>query len=412
LKVLSLYQLNEYIRRVIALNFTDTIWVSGEMAQIAQSKGHYYIDLIEKKEGDEEIIAYASCVIWAGTFRKIQRSLGRKLNDILLEGLQVRMQVQVDFHERYGLKLVVLNIDPDYTMGALALQRLKTIEVLRKKKIIDQNKNLSIPLVIQRIAIISSVKAAGFQDYIEQLRNNELAYDFRNQLYAASVQGVFAEKEILARLEQIERKASDFDCVIIVRGGGAKLDLMAFDSLSICEKIAQFPIPVFCGIGHDIDETVLDMVANQSLKTPTAVAEYILNHNMRFEGQVLELANDLEVLAHQIVQQEDRTLNHLEELLKIQSEYQVKSASSMIDYIEREIPSLLKFKLKQAHTTLNHLDDLIQLVSPEQTLKRGFSITYKDGKAITGTKKLKKGDNIETRFSDGTIESQIIKTKK
>ena len=263
---LSLFELNEYVRQVIALNFAEAIWVSAELAQVNVSKGHYWIDIIEKSELTGEIIAQSSAVLWQREYRRIKAKMPLQIEGILQQGRQVLLKVSVEFSERYGYKLIVQDIDPAFTLGKLELERQATINTLVKANLIQKNKQLPRPPVLQRIAVISSENAAGYHDFCAQIDNNPYGYAFDYQLFKAAMQGVQTEYEVLAQLARIQEKKDKFEAVIIIRGGGAKLDLAAFDSLEIAKAVANFPLPVFAGIGHEIDETVLDLVAHLSLK--------------------------------------------------------------------------------------------------------------------------------------------------
>ena len=408
----TLYQLNEYIRRVLSLNLSGMIWVSGEIAQIGNSKGHYYIDLIEKAEDSGEIIAKSQAVLWQRTYRRLKRKVGKDLDALLQEGLSIRLKVSVDFHERFGLKLVIEDIDPTYTLGKLEMDRRRTIDELKKLQLLGRNRQLNLPKVLQRIAVISSPNAAGLQDYLGQLRTNPYGYQFENMLFSASVQGQFAEREIIQQLQNIQKKSDKFDLVIIIRGGGAKLDLMAFDQLALSKAVAQFLLPVLTGIGHDVNESVLDLVAHTALKTPTAVADYLVQHNMYFESNLVQYGQKLQQLASLQIREQEYGLNGLSQLIQLKSQNQLKSASQMLTYISNELPNLVQRNIKRELERLNQLESLNQLLSPEAILKRGYSISSKNGQLLRSTEELKAGDVITTRLQNGKVESEVKKIKE
>ena len=411
LKTYALFELNEYIRRVLSLNMPDAIWVRCEIAQIGSAKGHRYIELIEKAAEGDEIIANAKAVLWQNSYRQLKRKLGKGLDEILQEGLAVLLLLKVDFHERYGFKLIIEDADPAYTIGQLSQKRQHTILQLRQQNLLDKNAQIELPVVLQRVAIISSVQAAGYADFIEQLGDNPYGYHFKMTLFSAAMQGIHAAKEINLQLQKIARQAKDFDCVAILRGGGSKIDLIAFDDLDLSKTVAKSPLPILTGIGHDIDETVLDLVAHRSLKTPTALADFIIHHNAQFESTLLEYGRMLEYFYTQKIKSELVELDQLEQSIQLIANHQIKNENRLLAYIQKEIPRLLKNNLTTENRQLDSWQKIVNLLSPEQTLQRGFSLTLLDGKVITDLKNIKKGDVIQTKFNKGSIESEVKKKK-
>ncbi len=407
-KKYSLFELNEYIRRVVALNLPDAMWISCEISQISISKGHAFIQLVQKEEEGDSIIARSEAVIWAMDYRRLKRKFESELNSLLQEGMEVMIQAKVDFNERYGFKLIITDLDPAYTIGKLALQRQKVVEVLKKEALLQKNALISLPGIIQRIAVLSSEKAAGYHDYLNQINQNQFAYTFKNQLFPTTMQGDKVESEMIAQLKTIALQKEDFDCVIIIRGGGARLDLAAFDGLKLSRAIANCPLPVITGIGHDIDETVVDLVAHTALKTPTAVAEFILQLNLNFEMQLAELGQAIQQLSQQKLKNEEFTLNHLENQLKFSGASILKGKQRMLDFLEEKIPVLLKAKIKSEESRVSGFEKMCQLLSPENTLKRGFSLSLLNGKVISSFKIVKEGDVLETILSDGKIKSKVL----
>lgn len=403
----SLFELNEYIRRILALNLQDAMWIRAEISQLDISKGHYYINLVQKSEESEEIVAQALAIIWAGTYSKLKRKLGKDTSSILQDGMEVMLQVRVDFHERYGLKLLIEDIDPAYTLGKLAAKRQKVIQELYDLNLLNKNEQVRMPPVLQHIAIISSENAAGLQDFIQQLENNPYAYRFKYTLFPSAVQGVNAEKEMLKQLKKIDKRKADFDCVAIVRGGGSKLDLAAFDGLDLGKAVANMPIPVISGVGHDVDESVLDLVVHTALKTPTAVADFIITRNLHFESMMIEGGNLLQNLFQEKVKAENHLLQNIAQFIKIHSQQQITEHQQVLNYVATELPLATQRLLKDAHKDLTNLDKICQTLSPEATLKRGFTITYLNGSAIDEGDLLKKDDIIETEFLDKKVKSKV-----
>lgn len=409
---ISLYDLNEYIRRVIALNIPEALWVRCEIAQLKPSRGHFYLELVEKQAEDsvdDGLKAQAQAVIWQRTHQRLLRKNGSELNYLLQEGMEVLLKVEVDFHEQYGLKLIIQDIDPTYTLGKMELKRRAILKELKARNLMDKNSQIPLPLVLQRIAVISSEKAAGYQDYLQHLSQNEYQYAFKNELFPAAMQGVNTEKEILKQLKKIERRKTEFDSIIIIRGGGAKLDLATFDNLELAKAVANASLPVFTGIGHDIDETVLDKVAHLALKTPTAVADFFIHRALQFESMLMNIGVGLKEEIQKILQNQNAVLNQVTQSLDFQSNKTVGQAQQMLDFIEAEMPRLLQYRFKTANKELGNLEKMVSFLSPEATLKRGFSLTTKDGKIVKNSKNLKKGTVIETHFFDGKVKSEILK---
>jgi exodeoxyribonuclease VII large subunit len=412
LESISLYDLNEYIRRVIALNLPEAMWVRCEIAQLKPSRGHFYLELVEKQDENNlsgSLKAQAQAVIWNRTHQRLLRKNGAELNYLLQDGMEVLLKVEVDFHEQYGLKLVIQDIDPTYTLGKLELKRRAILKTLKEQNLMAKNGEISLPLVLQKIAIISSERAAGYQDYLQHLSQNDYQYAYKNELFPAAMQGLNTEKEILKQLKKIERQSADFDCIIIIRGGGAKLDLAAFDNLELAKAVANSSLPVFTGIGHDIDETVLDKVAHLSLKTPTAVADFFIHRMLQFESHLLNIGLGLKEAVNQLLQTQDTQLKQLTQTIDFQSNKTISQAQQMLDFIEIELPRTVKYRFEKEESKLENLKKLVSFLSPEATLKRGFSLTTKDGEIVKNKAKLKQGDVIETHFVDGKVKSEVLK---
>jgi exodeoxyribonuclease VII large subunit len=406
MKTYSLHELNEFLRRVVALNFNESIWVIAEIGQINESRTHRFLSLLEK-EGDD-VIAELSAVIWASDFRRIKRVLGENTAGILSDGAEVRLRGRLDFHERYGLKFVIEDVDPTFTLGKMELERQELITRLEAEGLLRLNAQHKLPSVLQKLAVISSETAAGWEDFKSHIEENEYGYDFDISFFAAAMQGIFVEKEVIRQLRAIESRKDDFDAVVIIRGGGAKLDLAAFDSGALCRVIAEFPLPVLTGIGHEIDSTVADLVAHTSLKTPTAVADFLLSHNANFESRVLDLGNSLRFYAQNRLNTEGSLLNRAESILTFPTQFLLKNENQKLDELWRRLaaaPSqILRFENREIDNALKIMD----LMSVEATLKRGFSITRRaDGSVLTSVEDVKTGDLLTTELSDGSIKNRV-----
>ncbi|MBP7272886.1 MAG: exodeoxyribonuclease VII large subunit [Saprospiraceae bacterium] len=404
----SLFELNEYLRRVVALNFTQALWVTAEISQLNSSKGHYYLDLLQKDNSTDLIVAQAQAVIWAGQMVTIRRKLGDDLAAILQEGMQVLIQITVDFHERYGLKLVIQDIDLSYSIGQMYLQRKRIIEALLHEGLIEKNARLSLPTVLQRIAIISSERAAGYQDFIKQLTQNPYRYRFSYRLFQATMQGNTLEGEVVAQLENIARQAEQFDVVVIIRGGGAKLDLASFDSLPLGRAIANMNLPVITGIGHDIDETIADLVAHQSLKTPTAVAEFIVQRNVQYEATMEGFYAAIQQYIEQHIRQEHFDLQQAEQLIPLYVQQLLKDHQVELQHKELSAQQALGKTLKSEEQQLRFLEQSVAFLSLENTLQRGFSITLCNGKVITDSQQVAHGNRLTTLLRESEITSIVM----
>ena len=403
----SLFELNNYIRQVIALNFEEAVWITCEIGQIKESRGQVYLEVIQQNEDETEILARNSATIWYKTRLFIKKKLGDLYSAILQEGTQVSIKVKVDFHERYGLKLDILDIDPAYTIGHLEMQRQKIIERLKAAGVYEQNSYLHLPAVMKRIAIISSEQAAGYKDFIHQLDHNAYGYIYEKVLFQTAVQGLKVESEISNALDTIADHYTQFDCIIIIRGGGSKIDLAAFDNYNIAYKIATSPLPVLTGIGHEIDSSVADLVAHTHLKTPTAVADFLIEHNMQFEAQLDQVALLLQQYTVQQTQAFHFGLERLQETIGSEMLYQFKSKREDLTRFQDVLKQGSAQVLKERHLKLDHLDQMIQMSSPAAVLKRGFAIVRQKDRVLEKKKDVKEGSGLEIEFQDDKLKVVI-----
>lgn len=402
----TLFELNEFIRRVLSLNLPGPLWISCEIAQSSHSRGHYYLSLVQKNELSDEIVAKAEAVLWQRQARQLRLKLGSAFDALLKEGMAVLIYASVDFHERYGLKLSIQDIDPAYTLGLLEARRRKILERLEAEGLLGKNQQHPLPAVLQRIALISSEQAAGLQDFLQHLRENPYGYRFDCRLFPAAVQGEQAEAETVRQLRQIARQSGRYDAVAIIRGGGARLDLAAFDNYELCKAVAEMPLPVLSGIGHDVDEVLLDKVAHAALKTPTAVADFIIAHNMQFEAGLLQLGQHLSLLANQATRQQALRLERIEQALRYLPRLRLQQQGQQLAQLAAEIPRSSRLRTKAERQALAQFEQIIALVEPEATLRRGFSIAYQDGKAVASADELPPGSRFTLRFRDGEVSSQ------
>ncbi|MGB0862855.1 MAG: exodeoxyribonuclease VII large subunit [Saprospiraceae bacterium] len=403
----TLLELNEFIKKVIALNLPDELWINCEISQAGRSRGQMYLEFIQKDEVSNQILAQSKAILWSRDYHRIRKEKGEVIDQILQNGQSVLVKVKAEYSERYGLSLVIKDIDTAFTLGKMALKRQKTIDELLKLGLIGRNKVHELPLVIQRIAVISSETAAGYQDFTNQLKQNEWQYKFQTELVNAAMQGEKTADEVSDGLKYISANAERYDIVVIIRGGGAKLDLAAFDHFNIAKNIAQANLPVLTGIGHEIDDTIADMVAHTKLKTPTAVADFIIQHNIRLEGELEQIYLQIVEKAHLQCQSKGQSLQNIEHQLIFLTQNMLKDADRLLDYIDKSLPKNIKQNLKNKRIMLEGLERNIALLSPENALKRGFTITLKNGVPMTSQADLEVGDVIQTVLKDGQVSSIV-----
>ena len=345
-------------------------------------------------------------------------------------GLKVLVRVSIDFHEVYGFNLNVVDIDPSYTLGDLVRKRQEIIRQLQEEGVFTLNKELSLPALPQRIAVITSPTAAGYEDFINQLFYNKAGYPFYVKLFPALMQGEKTEESIIAALERIDSHRELFDAVVIIRGGGATSDLNSFDSYLLAANCAQFPLPIITGIGHERDDTIIDLVAHTRLKTPTAVAAFLINCMDQAAEQLNLLQQALCTDTLSILQEKKQTLQRIGTLLPATVNNRIERNRSALNLLASKLPTItsgllernknqLELMHQRIHTAISSRllkesrfielqEQFIRMASPDYILKRGYSLTLRDGKILKSAKAVKSGDHLTTRFSDGEIESEVI----
>ena len=408
---LTLRQLNLMVRDAIEMQMPDEYWVEAELAECRERGGHCYLELIEKEDTTNTPVAKASAKCWRQTWQMIQPYFQRTTGQALRTGMKVLLKVYAQFHETYGFSWIVTDIDPTYTLGDMARKRQEIIRQLKEEGVFDLQRELCIPLFAKRIAVISAAEAAGYGDFCRQLEDNEYGFKFETTLFPAIMQGEQVESSVVAALNAIYHSIRDFDVVVIIRGGGATSDLSGFDTLALAENVAQFPIPVITGIGHDRDESILDMVANTRVKTPTAAAALLID-NLR---QVLERINNAQqritLAIHQRIANHKSRLTSLQTLIPALVERTLSNAKHRIELLENRLPAVTERIITNQKHKLSQIELMLQSYDPQLLLKRGYSITLMNGRAIRDPKELKVGDEIETRVEKGTIRS-VVKREK
>lgn len=406
----SLYELNNIIKNAIGYALPDTYWVVAEIADTKlNQKGHCYLELVEKD--DNRVIAQVKANIWAYEYRKLSLKFQAATNESLRPGMKVLLLVAVIFHEIYGLSLNVREIDPAYTMGEMALKKREVIERLTKEGLIGLNKSLSLPIAPQRIAVISSPTAAGYGDFFDQLDNNPYGYRFIHTLFPALMQGAGAEQSIISALRKVSQKIDLFDVLVIIRGGGSVIDLNCFDSYNLATEVAKSPLPVITGIGHEKDDTVVDITAHTKMKTPTAVAEFLISGLRSFEENIIEIQNRLVKHTGIFIKAENFAMTSLTQRLNFISIQLTVSLQSKIEGMEKDLRIHARQFIQKNGSRLDNLEKVIRLLDPANVLRRGYSITHHKGKILKDVSLLRKGDFIDTILFEGVIKS-IVETAK
>ncbi len=407
----KLKEVNDYIKQVISLNFEESIWIDAEISQLKEVRGQVYLEFIEKNENSHQITAKAQGVIWYKSQLFISKKLGELYDSILQDGRQIRFKAKIEFHEVYGLKLNILDIEPSFTLGMVEINRQKTIAKLKKEGLLYKNRNTSLPIVIKNIAIISSVKAAGLQDFYEHLNNNTYGYEFQTALFDSSMQGSNVERDITKNLNIIKEDISKFDCVVIIRGGGSKMDLSYFDNYNICATVAKFPIPILTGIGHDIDQNVIEMVAHSPLKTPTAVADFLVENNLDFEMQINQLYQSIfEKVKLSIVKQKNE-LDYISNYISTKTILIMSECNNKIDNKYNDIKNKFSNIFTKEYTKINEIKSIANYSDPIRILSKGYSVTTIDGKVLKSIKNISKNAIIKTTIVDGVFESIVKEIK-
>lgn len=407
-EILSLYELNKLIKAVIEGSLPDTFLITAEIAS-CNVKNHCYMTLVDKADGT--IRAETGAVIWANRYRSIARTFEKQTGTALAKGIKILLEAEVSFHERYGLKLNIINIDPSYTIGEMAVRRKEVLDRLTTEGLIERNRALEFPLVPQRIGIVSSSTAAGYEDLITHLEHNVYGYRFENRLYEAIMQGDRAEESVVAALGKCAEDASSLDLVVIVRGGGGQVDLHCFDSYGIGKAIAMLPLPVISGIGHQRDVTVVDEVSNSRAKTPTAVADMIITKVKDFEERLDSSAHGLVHSTREMTADMKGTLSSISKMIEAAARNKLIDNSHRLAALIKGLQYSLKF-IKNEGQRLISGEGNIKLLDPKSVLKRGYSITYNNGNAVRSISDIQKGDSITTVLYDGELNSQVESKKK
>ena len=387
---IGLLALQEQVKRHLEDHFFESVWLQAEISELKQNpSGHCYLTLVEKDPGSNALLARASAVVWASTWRMVKPYFEAQTGRTLAPGLSVLVRVQVSYSVLYGLSLVIYDIDPSFTVGELELARQRTIARLEAEGMFDMNAQLSLPLLPRRLAVVSSPTAAGWRDFRRQLEGNEYGFRFWLQLFPAVMQGDAAPESIIGALDQIAAEADSFDAVLILRGGGGAMDLVCFDDYELAVNVAQFPLPVLTGIGHDHDFHIVDMVAHTHVKTPTALADWLLD---RFSGEAWRLDTLVQRLHLAVRTHAAAQLGALEAL-------KIRLVHAVLD------------RHADALHALDLLERRVEAADPRRALDRGFLIALKDGHRTDRAAAFTPGDRLTLLFRDGSVEAEVSKVK-
>lgn len=428
---LTLYELNSLVVELIDKVMPNSYWVEAEIADARESKGHLYLELIEKDESTNIPIARASAKCWRSSWLMIGPHFERVAGVKLRAGLQIMIQVHAQFHTQYGFSWIIDDINPEYTMGSMARKRNEIIAQLKSEGVFELQRELCLPLFAQRIAVISSASAAGYGDFCNQLQHNEYGFRFQMQLFQAFMQGEQVEQSIVAALNLISTKEDDFDCVVIIRGGGATADLSGFDTLVLAENVANFPLPVITGIGHERDESILDMVAHTRVKTPTAAAAFLIDHlaatlnrieqaqisiqrmvEHRIQHEKLhlqQLSTHIPILFSMVKNRENARLDDYWHALLQRVMLHLQQSKMRVELLSNKVIPATTNKLMAEQHKLQLLEQRVDGVNPERMLRLGYSLTYKNGYVLRNVNEVKAGDEITTRLEGGIITSVVKK---
>lgn len=405
---LSLLELNSLVRRSLEQCLPNEYWVQAELSDVrANASGHCYMEFVQKDSRGNGLIAKARGTIWANVYRLLKPYFEETTGQLFTSGIKVLVRVTVDFHELYGYSLTVQDIDPTYTLGDMALRRREILAQLEEEGVLTLNKELEIPVLPQRVAVVSSATAAGYGDFCHQLQHNSRGFFFYTELFPALMQGNQVEESVLAALDQINRRRTEFDVVVIIRGGGATSDLSGFDTYLLAAACAQFSLPIITGIGHERDGTVLDSVAHTRVKTPTAAAELLIQRMEEAVDWLETLTEQLYDHAFVRLEHERKKLTLYKTRIPSQAAHSLSEAKLTLQAAKNNLSRATELLLSRQKYRLSLLQNHIADASPEKLLKRGYSLTLKEGKVVRDATLLQEGDELTTRFHKGEVTSIV-----
>ena len=406
---MTLYELNHIVRSVLESSLDEEYWVEGEFADASVGfGGHFYGEMVQKDGQGRNIVARARVTCWARNYNIISLRFQKETGETLRRGLHVKLLVKVTFHEQYGYALNILDVDSAFTLGDMAKRRKEILSQLQQDGIINDNKELPLPSLLKHIAVVSSAGAAGYGDFCNQLEQNDYGLYFHHHLFPAVMQGVNVEESVMTALASIADEANRWDCVVIIRGGGATGDLSDFDSYPLAAAVAQMPIPVIVGIGHERDETVLDFVAHTRVKTPTAAAAFLIDNGAQQLSRLDDIQNRMIQGVSLLCERQQRIIEQLTVRLTSAPSKRLLTEQHHLEILQNRCMQAAKFVLQNAKLRLVNLETRYAALDPVLQLKRGFSLTYTaSGQLLRSTKDLHQGELIITRLADGTVKSEV-----
>lgn len=408
----SLLELNRLVRATIEDTLCEQYWLEAEIGQIGENNGHCYLEFIQKVEGHNTPVARAKAKCWRNVWGSVRPYFEHTTGQTLTLGMKVLVLVHPDFHEAFGFSWIVDDIDPRFTLGDMARRRQEIIRQLKAEGVFDLNRELPLPLFIQRIAVISSSTAAGYGDFCRQLEENKRGFRFSVTLYESLMQGEGVERSIISALDKINAHIDDYDCVVIIRGGGATSDMSGFDSLLLAENVANFPLPVITGIGHDRDECILDMVSHTRVKTPTAAAAFLIDRLEQVARRIDDAADRITSYVQHRMEIEKMRLSRAAERIPILFSLVKSKQENKMETLNQRIASAVLRLIDRHRHTIDILEQRTKSLDPTLLLQRGYSITLVNGHALRSPSAVKPGDIIVTRLADGTVKSTVNETKK
>ncbi len=430
-KALTLYELNNILAECVHISLPNSYWVEAELSSVREAGGHCYMELVQKDDISRTPIAKASAICWRNVWGSLRLDFEHITGQQFKAGIKVMLKVHANFHEAFGFSWIVSDINPEYTIGDMVRRRNEIIKKLKEEGVFDLQKELSIPMFAQRIAVISSAGAAGYEDFCTHLRENSNNFFFDVHLFPAIMQGEQVEASVIAALNQIYEQVENYDVVVIIRGGGATSDLTGFDTLALSENVANFPLPIITGIGHERDESIVDMVANTRVKTPTAAAALLVDnlqnvwlriekanaslrqrvhYILEFEqNRILRLSEKLPILSNTYISRKEADLKSCHVALKHAVLQQITSSTQKVEGLYEILRKGFRQCIAHEQQHLLILEKQMTLLDPKQLLKRGYSITTHNGKILMSSRQLKDGDVVETTFASGKVKSIIQK---
>lgn len=406
MEAITLQQLNQQVASVIHATFDEPVWITAELSDVrVANNGHCYMQLVEKDPKRGTMLAFANAHIWTNRWWLIRDSFQQQTGQAFQSGLKVMLLVEVTMHEAYGYSLNILDVDPTYTLGEMARRRMEILAQLKQDGVIDMNRELPFPALPQRIAIISAEGAAGYGDFCHQLHDNEWGLCFYTHLFPAIMQGQQTESSVISALERIALNEDLFDVVVIIRGGGASADLASFDSYELALNIANFPLPVITGIGHDRDQTVLDHVAHTSVKTPTAAAALLIDTLSQQLSTLQQLQEDIIDNTRGRIEREQLRLHRMINLVR-GTHIALGQQINRLTLTTERIKFLSTQRLQNDQQKLSYIERTIQMAQPDNLLKRGFSITRINGHAVRSVSEVHPGAELQIQTADGVITAR------